>query len=273
MFTSSQRRKLCGRQAEGVGLSALRVRNGAHLAAVQRLHDGQGVAVVHIAHGVGSGWGRRHRAQVGVGSGNGRVGVVRYGLDLARRIGAVRILAILRADAPLHAVHHRGDAGVGKAGVAAGVDRGPCVRVVAPSVQLVGDVVAFWVGGRRPADRCVFPALYAVRYSDAGGRSRGLIPLNRVVAFGVRLVRYQGIRGQITKRQDADVAVVRVVVALAADRIDEADVVRVARVRGPQPPDPVGRAAGVAGIVAVCDGLRRAGAQAGADIAVEQCQK
>ena len=42
-----------------------------------------------------------------------------------------------------------------------------------------------------------------------------------------------------SKRQDADVAVVRVVVVLAARRIDVADVVRVARVRGAQPPVPV----------------------------------
>ena len=42
-----------------------------------------------------------------------------------------------------------------------------------------------------------------------------------------------------SKRQDADEAVVRVVVGLAADRIDDADEVRAARVRGPQPPEPV----------------------------------
>ena len=151
-------------------------------------------------------------------------------------VGAFRARAVIRLDA----VRNRGPAErdcVGVTAVDALVYLRPCAAVDLPFEDIAGKIAVF-VRGSPPTDRQAFAAAHAGRNRDGRGLRGGAVPNDRVCSVGIRAIRYQDSRGQITKRANAVVAVVSVAPDHRARGIDDADVERAGRVSVGKPPIP-----------------------------------
>ena len=176
-----------------------------------------------------------------------------------------RARAVIRLDA----VRNRGPAErdcVGVTAVDALVYLRPCAAVDLPFEDIAGKIAVF-VRGSPPTDRQAFAAANAGRNRDGRGLRGGAVPNDRVCSVGIRAIRYQDSRGQITKRANA-AAEVSVAPAHRARGIDDADAVRVGRVSVGKPPIPRRIYVEIAvRVFALAHGFRRGVGKAGTVVA------
>lgn len=115
------------------------------------------------------------------------------------------------------------------------VDLRPASAVVL-TLQNVPRQVPVRVGGGPPANFKGGPAAHRLRDRDCGRGGGGAVPNDRVCAVRIRVIRYQDVRFDITKRANAPAAAVRSVPDQSAGGIDVADAARVGRIGIRQPP-------------------------------------
>ena len=226
---------LCGGDVERIVLSACRG-VGTLLRAVDVLRHGQGLSAVFVRHAVTLRERGCLRSQVGIrAADNGRM-VIYHRPRRAGLIRRFRARAVIRLDA----VRNRGPAErdcVCVTAVDALVYLRPCAAVDLPFEDIAGKIAVF-VRGSPPTDRQAFAAANAGRNRDGRGLRGGAVPNDRVCSVGIRAIRYQDSRGQITKRANAAAAEASVEPVQRARGIDAADVVRAGRVSVYKPPIP-----------------------------------
>lgn len=201
---------LCGGDVERIVLSACRG-VGTLLRAVDVLRHGQGLPAVFVRYAVTLRERGGLRSQVGIcAADNGRM-VVYHRPRRAGVVGAFRARAVIRLDA----VRNRGPAErdcVGVTAVDALVYLRPCAAVDLPFEDIAGKI-AVVVRGSPPTDRQAFAAANVGRNRDGRGLRGGAVPNDRVCAVGIRAVRYQDFRFDITKRANTAEAAERAVVS------------------------------------------------------------